>query len=358
MVKTPYFSFRSFILLFSSLVPVFCKTSSIMCFKSIVISIFLVWGLPAVAQGQALQNKIQVKPKSKSVAQFTVSQNGTKASQRQILKTTSKKGVFKKKEKEVISKNLTPAEQLQLSSQKWNFIFGTSASRSRDELSDYFGSLNGSLAYQLNSKFLITSGIVYEYLAYKREGDFLVNEDNTRQFGVSDLRIGFSMPRSINLPELKSFINFSGNVFLPTSYNSRDAGQYYAMNLTANMISFLTPKLLLSSFGSILHGAHQFEEANATGTALNSPLGFRIGGSLSYNLVKDLTVFGGYNINTRYEYSNGLRTIQFFSSGVQYALNSKTYISGSFFWQDQFVTNDVLFDDDNSFYAIGIDYIL
>lgn len=279
-------------------------------------------------------------------------------STQKIKKATSNTGALKKKEKEVISKNLTPAEQQRLSSQKWSFILGTAAFRSLDEYSDYSGSLNGSLAYKVSPKLLITSGMSYEYLVFKQGGSFLVNEDDPRQFGISDLRIGFSMPRAINLPDYKSFINFSGNLFLPTSTNSRDASQFYAASLTAFMISFVTPRFLINSFTSLNHGYHEFEEANATGTLLNSPFGFRVGASLSYNLIKGLTAFTSYDINPRYEYSNGFRNIQSFSAGVQIAVTSKTYVSGSYFWRDQLISNDVVFDDDKSFYSVGIDYIL
>jgi hypothetical protein len=339
MVKVHLFSFQVNSQCFSTLVPGFCKQHGVKRLNLSILALFLVFGLTAQAQNS-----------SESLS------NRTKAAK--IRSAVNKTGTLKKKEKEVISKNLTPQEQQQLSSRKWSFIFGNSAFRSRDELSDYSGTLRGSLAYKLNSKVLLTSGLAYEYLVYKQGGSFLINEDDPRQFGIGDLRFGFSIPRSINLPKYKSFINFSGNIFLPTSNNSQDAGQYYLMNLTASMISIITPKFLVNSFASINHGSHQFEEANATGTALNSPLGFAFGGSLSYNLVKGLTTFTGYNISQRYEYSNGFRNIQSFSAGMQYAINSKTYLSGSFFWQDQFVTNDVVFDDDKSFYSISLDYIL
>lgn len=339
MVKRRLFSFQVNSQCFSALVPDFCTQQGVKSLILTILALFMGFSLSAQAQSS-----------SESIS--------TRAKEAKIRKTVNRTGTLKKKEKEVISKNLTPAEQQQLSSRKWSFILGSSAFRTRDEMSDYFGTLQGSLAYKLNSKVLITSGLTYEYLVYKQGGSFLINEDDPRQFGLGDMRVGFSIPRAINLPKYKSFINFSGNIFLPTSTNSQDAGQYYLMNLTASMISIITPKFLINSFASINHGAHQFEEANATGSALNSPIGFRVGGSLSYNLVKGLTSFAGYNVNQRYEYSNGFRSIQAFSAGMQYAINNKTYVSGSFFWQDEFVTNDVVFDDDKSFYSISIDYIL
>ncbi len=275
-----------------------------------------------------------------------------------IKKTVRKKGALKKEEKEVISKNLTPAEQQRLSSKKWSFILGTSAFRSRDELSDYFGSVSGSMAYKVHSKLLLTSSLQYEYITYKSGGAFLVNQDNPRNFGFGDLRLGFSAPRIFNLPNIKSFVNFSGGINLPTSTNSLDAGQYYSSNFTVSMISFVTPKFLINSYSSILHAAHQFEEANATGSLLNSPFGLRAGANLSYNLIKGLTAFSGYDLNARFEYSNGVRNIQTFSAGLQYAFTDKIYFSGSTVWRDELISNDVVFDDDKSFYSIGVDYIL
>lgn len=264
----------------------------------------------------------------------------------------------KKKQEEVISKNLPPSEQQRLSQQRWSFLLGTYTSRSLDELSDYSGTVSGSVTYMVKPGFLLSSSLSYEYLVYKDGGSFLVNEDDPRQFGINDIRVGFSLPRLINLPNIKSFVNLSGGVSLPTSQSSRDATQYFGASTTLSMISFLSPKLLLSSFTSMSVAAHQFEEANFAGTALNSPFGVSVGASLSYNLIKGLTSFANYSVNSRHEYGNGFRNIQSVSTGLQYALSNKIYLSGSYFWRDQFVSNDVAFDDDKSFYSLGIDYIL
>lgn len=273
-------------------------------------------------------------------------------------KTMSQIGTLKKKEEKVINKTLSPAEQQRLSSQKWSFILSSGALRSLDEYSDYGGSLGGSAAYRLNQKMLITTSLGYEYLFYKRGGNFLVNEGDPRMYGLTDLRVGLSLPRVVSVPKLKSFINISGGLALPTSYSSQTASQFYAATFTASMLSFVSPKFLVNSYVSLLHAAHEYAEANATGTHLNSPLGLRVGATLSYNMIKDLTGFIGYDFNSRYEYGNGVRNIQSFSSGLQYALTSKIYLSGAFFWRDQFVTNDSVFDDDKSYYSLSIDYFL
>lgn len=282
----------------------------------------------------------------------------SKSTNKTVQKATRGSGALKKKEEAAINKNLSPVEQQRLTSQKWSFILSSGASRSLDQYSDYGGSLSGSASYRLNNKVLFTSSLGYEYLFYKRGGSFLINEGDPQYYGLTDLRLGFSMPRVINLPQIKSFINISGSVALPTSQTSQRASQFYSSALTASMISFVTPKFLVSSYVSIQHASHEYEEANATGTALNSPFGTVAGATLSYNLIKGLTGFAGYNVNARYEYDNGFRYIQSVSSGLQYAITQKMYVTGSFFWRDQFVTNDSVFDDDKSYYSVSFDYFL
>lgn len=300
-----------------------------------------------------------------SSAQYTVSQNKTSISSISKSKSSSNSKSFSSrnkltaaKKKKALTTTLSLSEQQNLSTQKWSLLVGSSAVRSLDELSDYFGTLEISGTYKLNKKLLLVSSLSYEYILMKESGAFIVTEDDPREYGIGDLNIGITYPRAINLPQMKSFVNFSANLSLPTSTNSRDASQYFMSSFSASMISVLTPKLVLRSFTSLLVASHEFDDSDIFGNQVNSPLGLRYGFSGFYTLIKGLSAFSSFSIYSRYEYDENIRNIQSFSSGLQYAVTNKMFVTGAYFWRDQFESNDLAFDDDNSFYSIGIEYSL
>lgn len=263
--------------------------------------------------------------------------------------------------RKILNKNTLTLQDAQtyFATTPWNFVLSTGIYRSLDELSDYYSSATVSGSYRINKGLFADFRLGYDTIFYSpHDKTFLFNSEsaNPRMYGLTDLRIGISLPSYITLEEMKSIVSFGSRLTLPTSTRSLDKSLVATLTTYAQMRTRLTPKLMSSVSTSLLLSHFRYDDADVFGYEVNSPLGVSTSLSLSYNLWKRVSTYMYYELYGRYDYDSNFDMIQTMSAGVLVPVTSKLQINFDYMWRDRVITNERLFDNTRSYYSLGLSY--
>lgn len=291
------------------------------------------------------------------LAQHTVAQNLSSKSSKS--KSSSENGSTAARG--VLNKDAMTLQEQQtyFARNPWSFVLSAGLYRTLDEISDYYSSYAVSGNYQLNRDMFVNFGLGYDTIFYSPHDDsFLFNHEssNPRLFGLTDLRVGLSLPGYKRFDEINSILTLSTRLTLPTSMRSRDKSMMASLITTAQLRSRLTPKLMSSVSGSLALAHFKYDDGDKMGYEVNSPLGAILGLGLSYNVWKKLTAYSSFSMHARYDYDSNLDWIQTVSAGLLLPVSQKMQLNFDFMWRDRVITNDRLFQDYKSYYNLGLSY--
>ncbi len=357
----------------------------------------LLWSSPCLAQSVSLvdcekvrcltpQDERALRAQEQTLAQHKVTATSQSASASQLVASTSKSQLKNKSNSTTKSKSGTNTTSLKTSNASassnasevlnrdsmtlqeqqtyfaqnpWSFVLDVGAYRSLDELSDYYSTYSVSGQYQFKKNVFLSFSLGYDSILYSSfDKSFVFNGEssNPRLYGLTDLRLGVSLPGYIRLDEIQSIVTFSSRLTLPTSMRSRDKSLVAQLVSTAQMRTRLTPKLMSAVSASLVLAHFKYDDGDAMGYEVNSPLGTVLGASLSYNVWKKISMYGVFSAHARYDYDSNLDWIETVNAGVLFPIGDKIQMNLDYMWRDRAVTNDRLFDNNKSYYSLGLSY--
>lgn len=323
----------------------------------LTILIFSLLALPVVYANKPLKSVSLVDCEQVDCTPILVADNDSSDNLKAKLKV--KKATRSDKAQVLNRESMTLEEQqAYFSRSKWNFVLGTGVYRTLDELSDYYSNYSISGNYQFRPGIFFNFSTGYSSIIYQDGGSFLVNNQSAsaEKYGLSDLTLGISLPGYLSLKKINSILTFGSDLRLPLSQASRDTSMHASLTTYAQLRTRLSRRWMSSFTSSLILANYTYDDADVFGYQVNSPLGLSNSIGLNYNFWRNLTAYGSYGLYHRYDYEGYIDNIQTISTGILVPATQKLYINFGYMWRDRVITNDRLFDNNKSYYSLGVSY--
>jgi len=232
---------------------------------------------------------------------------------------------------------------------KWSISVSTSYGQGLDEFAKGFTYSSASMSYSFgeDDRYVSNIGLSHLYKISKYEDP---NKPNSQ---LEDIELGVTDTKLFELPKQGFKISTSLGATLPTSLTSQKATMRGALDIGVRFSQKFRYGSLSQGNTLILYN-HEYKTADEFGSRYNSQ--YVLVNSLGYNLpfLKKLSWNIGAKLATVRNYNAKVINVQTYSSGFSYNFIDSYVLSVSYRTKDRIITNNSLFDDDNTMYMLGL----
>ncbi len=211
-----------------------------------------------------------------------------------------------------------------------------------------------SVSYQLPNETMLIGGIGYTTTTDLEATDPI-------SYGLSDLSVNWISPNIFSVQVKEDYavkFDLVTGATLPTSETSQLAGQRFSVSAALDSkFSLIANSIFVARLG-VRGASHEYDTADAFGFAPNSPFGLITQAGLKVPIGQRLLVNSAYQVYTFYDYLNRQDQVQTFSFSTRWMVNEATALTGGYYWKDQILTNNEIFDDANSSMSLGLEISL
>lgn len=231
-------------------------------------------------------------------------------------------------------------------SKRWSLLADLGFAQDYETHTDDYLSLGAAFYYNLKNSVLFSTA---EY-----EAPSTLRADSPERFGLSDVSVGWMRPNILRFGGVFTS-DLLTSVTLPTSETSRLSQQYFNTLVALDTKYEILPRTLFIFRSGATFAQHEYETADAFGSAPNIPYGLLFRGTLRVTPMRGVLAEAYYQAYPYWDYLGIQDTIQSAKGTLKYSFQ-KTF-SGylSYTWKDAVLTNNELFDSAASTVSAGIE---
>ena len=165
---------------------------------------------------------------------------------------------------------------------------------------------------------------------------------------------------SLNIPNLfDSYIEVDATLgaLLPTSITSQKATLYWAPYIGIDLVRNFGRGLVLVFRNLLYIYSHEYEQADVAGTFYNERYGLSTQGFLYFPIYGPLSGILDANYYQSENYAGTQKTVRGFGGKAIFRLFKPLSIYTKYQTKDRVISNNNLFDKDNTIITIGTDYV-
>ena len=235
---------------------------------------------------------------------------------------------------------------------KLRAVFRAETGQGLDEFARPYSSTSINLSRKLNRDIDMIAYSSYLHI-FNRHND--PNFPNSR-FGDTSFGVSYSPSwRTKNRQTVRSPYRFNAVLTLPTSIISKKSGQRFSSSLTVLRSFLLAKRLFLSTSLSGKYFNHEFSTNAFTGTA-NPNFALAPAINLNYQLTRKLSFGGSASHYTYWDYEQRQKSIQGYALFTNLTLSRKLGVYAQYSTRNRTISNESFFDDDNTYYTLGVTY--
>ncbi len=213
--------------------------------------------------------------------------------------------------------------------------------------------LNGNVGYKINKSHSISGTISHRGAIYREETGSSLSTPiaHTERYGFTNLKFMHTMPELLTRSWSK--LAWTNTAVLPTSVVARRA------SLNGGLISQLDWDLIVHErftitpeIGVIVR-SYRYDSADVNGTELNSPFGYFVGSSVSWEVLRKLIASAGYTVWNNQDFGKVWTMNQKAGASLQYNISKTAIIHADYGWKDKVLTNDEAFAAGKSSFGGG-----
>ncbi len=233
----------------------------------------------------------------------------------------------------------------------WSGELATGLSRGMVEQSNYYWTVGTALSYKINKRSSLSAKL--DFATPVDDRDLKVFDDDLKYNGLEDLMLVYDHAM---IKTKTSQFNFFITGALPTSRTSQKASLYGSVSPGVSYGAKLSSIFSWSTTHSLSLATYKYETADMFGSASNYPFALSDSLGAKINFLDNLALTGSYAYSSIQNYLHRTKNINSFSTSLVFNFSNGFGLSAFYSWKDATLTNNSLFDSNNSLLGAGISY--